>query len=339
MQNIPKGDKSDVKTVFVSRFEGGSIVQSDFTSLEVYVQANLSLDKNLIADLKTGMDMHCVRVAQAHKLDYQFVLDRAKDEHHPEHKKYKGMRNKAKNFSFQRAYGAGAAAIAAATGMTVEEVKALIEAEETRYPGIVRYNDSNLRMLERNRKPSSLFVQHDEVRGLTVNLGKSYLTTPDGKRYVLWESCSPKFVYEREGKTATFKPTTLKNYPVQGMGGEWAKAAMWLLVRAFYEKDNYGGKALLVNQVHDAVYVDVAEDVRVDAMALTHACMEEASVLMEQHFDWKIAVPVPTETLYGNSMAEEHGEPAMRELVHVHRKHIRSRYLKDYIPSFEQESN
>jgi hypothetical protein len=90
--------------------------------------------------------------------------------------------------------------------------------------------------------------------------------------------------------------------------------------------------------VHDAVYADVAEDVRIDAMALIHACMEEASVLMEQHFDWKIAVPVPTETLYGNSMAEEHGEPAMRELVHVHRKHIRSRYLKDYIPSFEKEA-
>lgn len=339
LQNIPKGDKSDVKTVFVSRFEGGSIVQSDFTSLEVYVQANLSRDKNLIADLKTGMDMHCVRVAQAHKMDYQYVLERAKDEHHPEHKKFKALRNKAKNFSFQRAYGAGAAAIAAATGMTVDEVKALIEAEETRYPGIVRYNDSNLRMLERNRKPSSLFVQHDEVRGLTVNLGKSYLETPDGKRYVLWESCSPKFVYEREGKTTTFKPTTLKNYPVQGMGGEWAKAAMWLLVRAFYEKDNYDGKALLVNQVHDAVYADVAEDVRIDAMALIHACMEEASVLMEQHFDWTIAVPVPTETVYGASMAEEHGEPAMRDLVHVHREHIRTRYLKDYIPSFEQESN
>lgn len=337
LQNIPKGDKSDVKTVFVSRFKGGSIVQSDFTSLEVYVQANLSLDKNLIADLKTGMDMHCVRVAQAHKLDYQFVLERAKDEHHPEHKKYKSLRNKAKNFSFQRAYGAGAAAIAAATGMTVEEVKALIEAEEARYPGIPRFNAKTLRQLEQNRKATSLYVQHEEIRGLTVNLGKSWFATPDGKRYVMWESCAPKHVYEREGKTATFKPTTLKNYPVQGTGGEWAKAAMWLLIREFYAHDNFDGKALLVNQVHDAVYADVAEDVRIEAMALIHACMEEASVLMEQHFDWPIAVPVPTETMYGPSMAEEHGEPAIAELVPVHRRRIRERYLKNYTPSFEQE--
>lgn len=339
LQNIPKGDKSDVKTVFVSRFEDGYIVQSDFTSLEVYVQANLSLDPNLIADLKTGMDMHCVRVSQAHKMDYNYVLARAKDEDHPEHAHFKGLRNKAKNFSFQRAYGAGAKAIAAATGMSVEEVEALIRAEEERYPGVVRYNDKNLKMLERNRRPSKLFVQHDSVKHLkNVNLGKSFLTTPDGKRYTLWESCSMKHVYEREGKETSFKPTTLKNYPVQGMGGEWAKAAMWLLVRAFYEEDNFGGKALLVNQVHDAVYADVDASVRVEAMALIHACMLESSVLMEQHFNWEVAVPVPTETVYGRSMSEEKGAEAdIISLAEVRRKKVREKYLGSYAPSFEQE--
>lgn len=338
LQNIPKGDKSDIKTVFISRFKDGVVIQSDFTSLEVYVQANLSLDKNLLADLRTGMDMHCVRVAQAHKMDYTYVLERAKDEDHPEHSKFKKLRNKAKNFSFQRAYGAGAKAIAASTGMTEDEVKALIEAEETRYPGVPRFNERNLRTLEQNRKPTSLFVNHPDIKGLTVNLGKSYFTTPDNKRYVLWESCAPKYVYEREGRTATFMPTTLKNYPVQGMGGEWAKAAMFLLLLAFYAKRNFGGKALLVNQVHDAVYADAAPEVQVEAAGLIHACMEEASVFMEYHFKWPIACPVPTETVWGPSMAVEKGvTPEVFELVPVYRKEIRAAYMDNYVPSFEEK--
>lgn len=336
LQNIPKGDKSDVKTVFVSRFDNGKVVQSDFTALEVYVQANLSLDKNLIADLKTGMDMHCVRVAQAHNMDYAYVLQRAKDEGHPEHAKFKKLRTKAKEFSFQRAYGAGAEAIAASTGMSVDDVKRLIEAEEVRYPGVLKFNERTLATLKRNRRPTKLFKQHDEIPSLQVNIGKSWFATPDGKRYTLYEVCAPRWQYDRDGTTLSFMPTTLKNYPVQGTGGEWAKAAMWLTLRAYYNTGNFGGRALLVNQVHDAVYADIAPEVHNEATATLHACMELASVLMEQHFSWEIAVPVPTETVCGDSMAEEKGVgPAVLELVPLHKENIRAKYLKNYHASFE----
>ncbi|WYM31361.1 DNA polymerase [Stenotrophomonas phage Stm18] len=337
LQNIPKGDKSDVKTVFVSRFPNGSIIQSDFTALEVYVQGNLSLDKNLLADLRSGMDMHCKRVSQKEGVDYLYVLERAKNEDHPEHKEWKYKRTKAKEFSFQRAYGAGAAAIAASTGMSVDDVKALIAAEEKMYPGVLRFNESVARQLKQNRKPTKVYNTHSIVKQ-PVNFGKSWFKTPDGKRYVMWESEAPEWLYKQDGTLLSFKPTTIQNYPVQGTGGEWAKAAMWLMVRAFYAEENFGGLALIVNQVHDAVYVDTDESVRIEAMALTHACMQEASVLMEQHFDWKIAVPVPTETTYGPSMADEKGAPAeVFDLVPRRRAQLRERYLKNYIPSFEQE--
>ncbi|UFI08411.1 DNA polymerase I [Stenotrophomonas phage vB_SmaS_P15] len=337
LQNIPKGDKSDVKTVFISRFDGGYIIQSDFTALEVYVQGNLSLDKNLLSDLRSGMDMHCKRVSQKEGVPYEYVVERAKDKKHPEYEVWSYKRTKAKEFSFQRAYGAGAAAIAAATGMSVEDVKALIEAEEAMYPGVIKFNNATMKQLERNRKPSKLFLPHD-ITGDPVNFGKSWFKTPDGKRYTVWESCAPKWLYERDGTLTSFKPTVVQNYPVQGTGGEWAKAAMWLLIRAFYEMDNFDGKALLVNQVHDAVYVDAHPDVYIKAMALTHACMEEASVLMEQHFDWPIAVPVPTETVYGSSMAEELAAPEeMHKYVPLYRKAIRQKYLKNHTASFEKE--
>ncbi|UNY50188.1 DNA polymerase I [Stenotrophomonas phage vB_SmeS_BUCT700] len=337
LQNIPKGDKSDVKTVFISRFPGGSIVQSDFTALEVYVQGNLSLDKNLLSDLRSGMDMHCKRVSQKEGVPYEYVVERAKNKDHPEYKEWSFKRTKAKEFSFQRAYGAGAAAIAASTGMSVEDVKALIAAEEEMYPGVIRFNERTMKQLHNNRRPSKVHLPHDITRQV-VNFGKSWFKTPDGKRYTVWESCAPKWLFERDGTLLSFKPTVVQNYPVQGTGGEWAKAAMWLLVRAFYEMRNFDGKSLLVNQVHDAVYTDTHPDVLVKSMALTHACMEEASVLMEQHFDWPIAVPVPTETVYGSSMAEELAAPEeMWKYVPLYRKVVRQKYLKNHTPSFEKE--
>lgn len=102
LQNLPKEGKSEVKTLFVSRFPGGSIAQSDFTALEVYVQANLSKDGNMIEDLRKGLDMHCVRVSQKEGVTYEYVVERAKDPNHPEHKVWAKKRSNAKGFSFQR---------------------------------------------------------------------------------------------------------------------------------------------------------------------------------------------------------------------------------------------
>ncbi|MDR5647955.1 DNA polymerase, partial [Burkholderia cenocepacia] len=72
LQNVPKEGKSEVKTVFISRYgEDGQIVQSDFTSLEVFVQAILTGCKQLIEDLRAGLDMHCVRVSQKEGISYE----------------------------------------------------------------------------------------------------------------------------------------------------------------------------------------------------------------------------------------------------------------------------
>jgi len=44
-------------------------------------------------------------------------------------------------------------------------------------------------------------------------------------------------------------------------------------------------------------------------MALLHACMLSSNDLMQHHFSWDIAVPVPAETSYGPSMADESKGP------------------------------
>ncbi|UGL62985.1 DNA polymerase I [Xanthomonas phage R3-22-T1] len=364
LQNVSKGELdeetleekgSQIKRAFVSRHKGGKIIQSDYTSLEIYVQAILTECRQLIEDLKAGLDMHCLRAEQAWgeqgKYDYDFILKASKDDKHPEHKKWKKKRGNAKVFSFQRAYGAGVAKIAATTGMTEEEVEALVRGEAERYPELGAYIDRMVEAIKRNRVSTNRFVPHPDAgrqgvpAGLTCQLGRSHWTTPDGKMYSFSESPSPVFIANKPaskgGCAQSFSPTEIKNYPMQGTGGEWAKAAMYVSLRAFYRKyvtepKEWLGRALLVNQVHDAVYVDAHGDIATKAAALLHASMLEASVYMEWWFNWTLPLGVPCETKMGDNMMIEQNPPEpFRDLVHLYQKEIRRDFVGNHTPSFE----
>ena len=334
LQNIPKGGKSKVKSLFKSRFKGGKITQSDFSSLEVYVQAILTGAQQLIADLEEGLDMHCVRVSQKEAVSYENALLWCKDESHEKYPEWSGKRTKAKVFSFQRAYGAGAAKISESAKIPLGEVEALIKAEEARYPEVGGFYSDLHEDIVANAKPFGQHpIRHPDDSSVFCYLQESRWQAPDGKIYAWRSGPSPEFMLKR-GVSVSFSPTEEKNYPVQGTGGEWAKAAMWLAVRAFYKVRNFGGQALLVNQVHDALYVDSEEAKTTEASALLHACMEEASTFMEYWFDWDIPVRVPSDTTVGDSMMDEIGASGTvydkaKEYTHI----LRLDYMGGYEPS------
>jgi len=58
MQNMPRGGTFPVKKVFVSRWEGGQILEADFAQLEFRVAAYLSQDKVAMEEVRTGFDVH-----------------------------------------------------------------------------------------------------------------------------------------------------------------------------------------------------------------------------------------------------------------------------------------
>ena len=349
LQNVPKGQideltgellsGSQVKTVFISRFGAdGQIVQSDFTALEVYVQAILTQCTQLIEDLKQGLDMHCVRVAQKEGITYEDALLKCKGDKSrgiaplPEWEK---KRSEAKVFSFQRAYGAGAKKISDSTGMALEDVEALIKAENVRYPELCAYNTAKEQRIRKSRRPTNNIQPHPEVKGLMCQLGKGYSVTPDNKVYSYRESPAPSWLIRQGGMAQSFSPTEIANYEVQGTGGEWAKAAMWLAIRAFYARKNFGGLALLVNQVHDALYKDAHKSVLLESSALLHACMLAASDFMEWYFGWPIPVPVPSVTVHGDSMMQEDGFTGdFDELADKFRVELRQQYMGGYTPCF-----
>tara|TARA_R100001082_G_scaffold32797_1_gene16938 strand:+ start:15235 stop:17286 length:2052 start_codon:yes stop_codon:yes gene_type:complete len=58
MQNMPRGSTFPVKKVFVSRFDGGKIMEADFAQLEFRVAAFLSQDSTAIKEVTEGFDVH-----------------------------------------------------------------------------------------------------------------------------------------------------------------------------------------------------------------------------------------------------------------------------------------
>jgi len=58
MQNMPRGGTFPVKRCFVSRFEGGELLEADFAQLEFRVAAFLSQDATAMQEIEEGFDVH-----------------------------------------------------------------------------------------------------------------------------------------------------------------------------------------------------------------------------------------------------------------------------------------
>jgi DNA polymerase-1 len=302
LQNVPRGDKSEVKKMFISRFKGGKMLEADYSQLEVVVQGLLSGDPQLCADLRNKIDFHCKRVSAKYSIPYEEALYKCKSDEFnkvdPEaFKMWKSRRTGVKEFSFQRAYGAGAAAIAYATGLDIDTVKELIESEDKMYPGIVKFNSRVEKEVMKGSKPF-----RDPARGYKP-YRRGYYTAPTGTRYTFRSYDAPEFL-KKKGITDSFSPPELKNYPVQGTGGEIVQLVLGKLWRRFLETDNYGNKALLVNTVHDCVWADydpvvekaLAEDVK--------RIMESVPELLELIYNVHCSVPFPVELESGTNMLE-----------------------------------
>jgi DNA polymerase-1 len=302
LQNVPRGDKSEVKKMFVSRFKGGKMMEADYSQLEVVVQGLLSGDKQLCEDLRNKIDFHCKRVSAKYDIPYDTALVWCKDENDPHYKEWKPKRTGVKEFSFQRAYGAGAAAIAYATGLDIDTVKDLIETEDRMYPGIVKFNDRVEKEVRESAKPF-----RDPARGYKA-YRRGYYVAPTGTRYTFRSYDAPEFL-KKKGIADSFSPPELKNYPVQGTGGEIVQLILGKLWRRFIETDNYGGMALLVNTVHDCVWADYDPTVEAALAADVKRIMESVPELLEAIFGIECTVPFPVELECG---------PNMLELKHMH---------------------
>lgn len=329
MQNVPRGDTSDVKKMFTSRFddpdwlnwavawgvipkdvydecmalinageEVGAIIEADYSALEVVTLAAFSKDKNLIKALLEGIDMHCMRLAQQLGEPYEEVLEKCKNEEHPDHKKYKTMRTNIKPKAFAYQYGATAMGIAFATGCTVEDAQAFIDAEKALFPDVEFFFESEIfKEVERTK---TIHREMTESGGWRV-YGRGYWTSPSGTRFEFREYPKAKWVDGQRIETMEFKPTQMRNYPIQGESGFFVQGIAGQVVRWLISRDFFGGRVFIVNQVHDALYLDCCRSVLREVALTVKYIMEQLPEFFKA-YGYDLGVPFPAEVEAGPSM-------------------------------------
>lgn len=304
MQNIPRASEEEfssmIKQLFSSRFgDEGVVLEADYSQLEVYGKGVLSGDVALLNDLRAKIDFHCKRVSAKEGITYEEALYRCKDEAYEYYKLWKGKRTDAKSFSFQRAYGAGADGIAASTGMDVDDVKALIKAEDEMYPDVAKFDAGVQHEVEQSAWDTGRFEQAANGRKFQVKKGEWW--SPMQTRYVFTSKESLPFL-QKKGIMTTFMPTEMKNYPTQGECGFMVQGMIGRLARHFYANDNYGGLAFLINTVHDSVWADAMKTVAKEVAADMKRIMESIPQWAAEFFDWELAVEFPVDVEVGSNL-------------------------------------
>lgn len=300
LQNIPTEGTSEVKKMFISRFKDGVLLEADYKQLEVVVQGMLSKCRALCQDIRDGIDFHCKRVAAKFDIDYQLAVHLCKDEKAKDHKIWKERRRGCKEFSFQRAYGAGAEAIAKKTGMSKEDIETLIASEDKLYPGIVKFNNAVDAEVKRTSKPFKQFFEG----GAFKVYRRGYWTSPTGTRYSFRTYNAPNWLRER-GIQDSFMPTELKNYPVQGTAGEIVQIMIGKLWRHFVMVNNYEGRALLCNTVHDCCWIDVQKSILKIVSLAVKDIMEDVPRTLKELYGMEVKVPFPISMSYGLNLYDQ----------------------------------
>lgn len=311
LQNVTRADfdaalgraKSVVKRMFSSRFgEDGEMTEADYKQLEVVVQGLLTGDPQLIADLQAGVDFHCKRLSAKEGLPYEEVLHLCKVVASPE---WKLKRTKTKEFTFQRAFGAALRSIAAKTGMSLEDVEKLSEAEEILYPGIKKFYDEVELSATQSRVPTSTQLPYPDKPEVWVTVGKGFFKTITNALFVFYERPAPKFLRSRGITTSMYRPI-IQNYPIQGTAAQIVQYILGLLFRHYIRNDNYNGKAFLVNTVHDCVWSDHHKSVREEVREDMRSIMQMVPQILKKLHNVTTELNFPVDVETGPNMMELH---------------------------------
>ncbi|QOC54262.1 DNA polymerase family A [Aeromonas phage Atoyac10] len=309
MQQIPRGDTSRVKEMFISRWGAdGRVLQEDYSALETVGLQVLTGDRNLKDALLKGLDMHSIRLASMEELPYEYVVARTKDKSHPEHEEWDVKRTEIKPVAFQYQYGATAFGMALSTGKTQEFCEAFIQAEKAAFPEVEDWFEN------------CVFAEVDrtsmEYRPIRVEFGENQykmvrwgtFTAPSGTTYQFKQHTKQKWNRERKRMEdfSEFKVPQMRNYPVQGESGFFVQLSCAMLIRHFIKMDFYDGLALPINTVHDANYFDVHSS-KVTEVALHVECiMESIPEVMNSYWPaYNCEVPFPVAGGAGLCMAVE----------------------------------
>ena len=126
LQNIPV--RTDVGSVFRKFFYAAgdrTLVDADYSQIELRVLAHIAQDENMIEGFRSGADIHTQTAAQVFGMPPEYVTSQ--------------MRSRAKAVNFGIVYGIGAYSLSKDIGVTVAEANAYINGYLRTYHGVRQY--------------------------------------------------------------------------------------------------------------------------------------------------------------------------------------------------------
>jgi DNA polymerase I-like protein with 3'-5' exonuclease and polymerase domains len=275
---------SDIRRFFQSRWgKDGFIIEADFSQLEVVYLAHITKDPALIADIIAGVDTHTVRAAELFSIKESDVTPQ--------------QRRIAKSFAFALQYGSGPTTMAKNTGTSVELAKKFISNYYSRYSKVKEWQESMLKRVETNA------VGVLEKSPLGYPIKRSKIQSETGRIYSFKEGDAPEWMRER-GKYTGFKPTEIKNYPIQG-GATGDIVPMVLgAIHRWLVNNSYTGKAKLIATVHDSIVLDIHKDMLYTICSGLRKIMEGAPQLYRESFGVSFDLPLKIEIKYGPNWAD-----------------------------------
>ena len=126
LQNIPvrKPIGSELRKFFIAK-EGYSLVDADYSQIELRVLAHMADDKNMIAAFESGEDIHAVTASQVFGVPLDYVTPL--------------MRSNAKAINFGIIYGMGAFSLSKDINVTRKEAQAYIDSYLGNFYGVDAY--------------------------------------------------------------------------------------------------------------------------------------------------------------------------------------------------------
>lgn len=285
MQNMVDGSKSNVKKSFVSRWgTKGRIVSADYGQLEIVVLAMLSGDKQLCEDIRRGIDIHTAL--------YVDMYGRPPSTEE---------RRNFKRCTFALVYGAGANGIATQSGLSKEDAKRFIETFYERYKGVQDYHTHIMEIVKLRR------VNKGKKDKDGIPVGESTYHSPvSARKYVFTEYANKPDVKRWKKEDASFSPTEVKNYPIQGTAtGDIVPLVLGILYRVLKNNDVLKDKCLLINTVHDDIMFDVHEDVLDQAVRTIKQVMENAPKYIKETWNFSFDLPLKVGVSVGLNWLEQ----------------------------------
>lgn len=290
----------DVLAAFTSRYgNDGILIEIDYDALEVRLQAYLSDCKNMITDINNNIDFHTLRMSYAEQIPYK----QAKELVDTDHEWAMKRKHIGKPISFGKAYGASPERISINSGLPIETVKKVFNAEDLRYPEVKGLYENIHKNLTKSRTVSvDLQEIKDKLTGtyktrLDEQQGWSVYKSITGKEYVFKE----RAVFTKTGQVFRyFYMPEIQDYPIQGMAGDFVAMQVGRLYDWLIDSKV---KCRLINEIHDAVLLDCHKDFLTSVLKYAKLILEDTKEF-ENLTGKKFEIEMPVDIKMGHNWKE-----------------------------------